>query len=53
LVQPGVALRRLSGTCPQGARWQMAVSHVLTVGLVHFIPGKFERPENLSPGAIK
>jgi hypothetical protein len=21
--------------------------------LVHFIPGKFERPENLSPGAIK
>ena len=59
-VQPGVALTRLSGTRPQGARRQMAstslrnlVSHVLTVGLVHFIPGKFERPENLSPGAIK
>jgi hypothetical protein len=25
---------------------------ILTVGSVHFIPGKFEHPENLSPGAI-
>ncbi len=59
-VQPGVALTKLSGTRPQGARRQMAstslrnlVSHMLTVGLVHFTPGKFKRPENLSPGAIK
>ena len=59
-IQPGVALTKLSGTRPQGARRQMAstsirnlMSHILTVGLVHFVPGKFERPENLSPGAVR
>jgi hypothetical protein len=32
---------------------QNLMSHILTVGLGHFIPSKFEHPENLSRGAIK
>jgi hypothetical protein len=56
--QPGVSLTKLSGTCPQGIHQQMVamslwnmVSHIIALGMMHFIPGKFEHPKLLSPGA--